>query len=103
MTQAYKLTKEADSDLEEITRYTIKKWGKRQAIAYLALIEKCLNSISASKTYKQPFPKNYPKFRVIRCEHHYIFYLHNKNKPPYIIAVLHERMEMLTRIKNRID
>ncbi len=29
MTQPYKLTKEADADLEEITQYTIKKWGKR--------------------------------------------------------------------------
>jgi len=102
MTQTYKLTKEADADLEDITRYTIKKWGKRKAVEYLGLIEKGLCSTATSKIWKQPFPEKHPKLRVMRCEHHYIFYLHNEGKYPDIIAVLHERMEMFTHIKNRL-
>lgn len=102
MSQPYKLTKEADADLEDITRYTIKKWGERKAVEYLDQIEQCLCSIDKSTNFKQPSPKKYPKLRVVRCEHHYIFYLHNESKCPYIIAILHERMEMLTHIKNRL-
>ncbi len=103
MTQPYQLIKEADADLEGITRYTFKKWGEQKAIKYLDRIEQCLCCIAKSKFWKQPFPNKYPKLRVIRCEHHYIFYLHSENKIPCIIAVLHERMDMLTRIKNRIN
>ncbi len=64
MTQPYKLTKEADADLEGITRYTIKNWGERKAVEYLDLIEQCLCSIAKSTIWEQPSPKKYPKLRV---------------------------------------
>lgn len=103
MTQPYKLIKEADTDLESIAQYTFKKWGEQKTVKYFDQIEQCLYGIAKNKFWKQPFPKTHPKLRVIRCEHHYIFYLHNENKIPWIIAILHERMDMLTRIKNRIE
>ena len=38
----YELTRDAEADLEEITRYTIKEWGEVQAESYLAKIKPML-------------------------------------------------------------
>jgi plasmid stabilization system protein ParE len=60
-------------------------------------------NIANRTAYARSFSKRYPQVLVSRCEHHYIFYLHQEIKPPRIIAVLHERMDMLRRLTNRIE
>ena len=42
------------------------------------------------------------KLRVIRCEHHYVFYCLRKGQCPLIIAVLHENMDLLSRLRARL-
>lgn len=37
---------------------------------------------------------------VVPCGRHFVFYL--KKEPAEIIAVLHERMDFLARLKNRL-
>ena len=38
MTSHYDITKKADADLQEIIRYTIEKWGIKQARHYVDLL-----------------------------------------------------------------
>ena len=99
----YEITVPAEEDLKEIARYTLKQWSKKQSLHYAGLLEKCFRDIAAGTTPSRSFSERYPQIRVRKCEHYYIFYIHPENKPPCIIAVLHERMDMLTRLKNRLD
>ncbi len=98
----YELTRDAEADLEGIARYTIEEWGEAQAESYLGKISRCFKNIATHKTVSRTFSERFPSARVVRCEHHYILYLAPEGKKPIIFAVLHERMDMLTRLKNRL-
>jgi len=98
----YQLIPAAEDDLREIARYTLKQWGKAQSLRYAALLEQCFMEIAGrSRLFRTPLER-YPFLRVSRCQHHYVFYLHLESQPPRIIAVLHEKMDMLRRLANRL-
>jgi toxin ParE1/3/4 len=101
--QPYVLTPSAEDDLKDIARYTLKQWGKKQSLHYANLLETCFLEIADRTTHSRSFSERYPQIRVTRCERHYIFYIHPEGKRPCIIAVLHERMDKITRLKNRLD
>jgi len=37
------------------------------------------------------------------CEHHYVFYLRPDGQKPHILAVLHEHMDLLARLDDRLS
>ncbi len=88
-----------DRDLIGIWTYTANNFGEIQADKYLRLIEKGFQKIAKGAEGKKPLEEN-EELRVIHCEKHYIFFLNRR--PPLILAVLHERMDYLTRLKNRL-
>lgn len=98
----YDLTPEAEEDLKGIIRYTIRQWGTDQAQRYANLLESGFRQIAEGKAVSRTFSQNYPELRVTGCEHHYIFYL-PRSPRPLIIAVLHERMDLVSRLKNRLE
>ena len=99
----YELTPLAEDDLKDIARYTVKEWGKKQSLRYAELLENRFIEIADRIPYSRSFSKRYPQVMVNRCEHHYIFYIHHDGKAPCIIAVLHENMDMLSRLGNRLN
>ena len=99
----YELTAPAQEDLKEIARYTVTEWGEKQSLHYAESLEKSFCEIAARTAYSRSFSKRYPQVLVSRCEHHYIFYIHQEGKPPRFIAILHERMNLLKRLKCRFD
>ena len=44
----------------------------------------------------------YPNVRVMHCQHHYIFGLMREDAPMLIVAILHERMDVIARLQNRL-
>jgi len=94
------LTRQAEQDLSDIWRYTYDKWGERQADDYLHKLESCFNKIATGQLQLRDLLDHSTKIKFIRCEHHYIFLI-IKHKP-IIIAVLHEKMDLLQRIKKRL-
>jgi len=99
----YRLTKAADKDFEEIIRYTLDDHGIRQVQKYSALLLSCLNNLAKNKGHIRRMPDIHSDLRYIRCEHHYIFGLKQQKGPIIIFAILHERMEMLQRISDRLE
>ena len=99
----YRLTQLAEEDMKDIARYTLKKWGKDQSMCYAGKLERCFRGIAAETVHSRSFSERYPQVKVCHCEHHYVFYicLPGDNQP-VIIAVLHERMDMLVRLKSRL-
>jgi len=99
----YKLTLLAEEDLKGIARYTLKQWGKEQSIHYAGLLGNHFREIASGSFRSHSFSEAYPQVKVSHCEHHYVFYVNRDKQVPVIIAVLHERMDMLRRLKSRLD
>jgi len=99
---SYVLTDAAEADLRDIIRYTRTQWGAVQVRRYVAKLQTGMANVAAGKgTFKQ-LDALYPKLRVAHCEHHYIFCLPRENAPALIIAIFHERMDLLARVANRL-
>jgi plasmid stabilization system protein ParE len=100
--QAYVLTRLAANDLKDIARYTLNQWGKKQSLRYANLLENRFQEIAGRTAMSRSFSNLYPQIRVTHCEHHYIFYAHNEGERPCILAVLHERMDLVSRLQDRL-
>ena len=98
----YELTEAADDDLLAIARYTIKEWGIEQARRYETALERCFVAIGKGKIRPRLFLEKSPELLFPHCEHHYIFYVTRNKDCPLIIAVLHENMNLITRLKKRL-
>lgn len=94
----FEFTSAAKEDLAHIARYTSQKWGKPQAMKYAGLLDSCFQKIGQGQDTSKSIIPNREDIRVCRCEHHYVFYL-RKNQTAIILAVLHERMDMIERLK----
>jgi plasmid stabilization system protein ParE len=99
---SYDLTPEAEEDLKDIIRYTIEQWGLEQAQRYADLLEIGCQKIADETVISRTFSQKYPDVFVAKCEHHFIFYL-RRSPRPLIIAFLHERMDLVNRLKNRLE
>ena len=99
----YKLTTHTEQDLRDIARYTIDMWGVEQAERYEALLSKRFQEIAQGIVTPRTFLKRRPDLLFTHCEHHFIFYWQpNDRTKPIILAVLHERMDLMQRLKARL-
>jgi plasmid stabilization system protein ParE len=100
---AYSLTAAAEGDLREIIRYTRKQWGEGQVRRYVATLESGLASLAAGQGRFKDMSALFPKLRMTRCEKHYLFCLPRENAPALIVAIFHERMDLMTRLAARLS
>ena len=98
----YELTLAADADLQGVVRYTVDTWGDEQAERYGTLLEKHFRAVAKQPTKGRIFLARRPELRVSRCEHHYVFYLIRAKECPLILAVFHEHMDLMTRLRARL-
>lgn len=100
---AYILTDEAESDLREIIRYTRRTWGDAQARRYMTQLKQCIDNAVVSKDRARRFKDIHPELRMVRCDQHHVFFLTGELAPVLIVAILHGRMDLMTRLKGRLD
>jgi plasmid stabilization system protein ParE len=100
---AYELTSAVDADLQAIADYTVATWGLEQAQHYAALLEKHFRALNTRRVRTRVFLRQRPEILVSRCEHHYVFHLVRPGQCPLILAVLHENMDLVSRLKDRLD
>ncbi len=98
----YELTKAAEDDLQGVAAYTLEKWGAEQVQRYAGLLEKHFAAIGQGNVTTRTFLKRRPEILVTRCEHHYVFHLVRKKKLPLILAVFHENMDLMVRLRARV-
>ena len=99
----YQLSGPARKDIQAIARYSTAKWGIPQAREYAEALEACFNSIGENKVSARPLLERRPDLRFIRCNRHFVFFLQREGKKPLILAVLHEKMDLISRIQKRLD
>lgn len=98
--QSYDLTLAAEEDLRGIWLYTYERWGFDQAETYSDQIDACCEAVGDGRALSKTLDELPDDVRIHRCEHHYVVWLGNER--PIIIAILHERMNFVRRLKERL-
>ena len=99
----YRLTDAAEAYLRGIIRHTRKQWGNAQVRRYITTLERGMARLAAHQGVYQDMSDLYPALRMAHCEHHYIFFLPREKAPALIVAILHERMDLMTRLAVRLN
>lgn len=102
MTRAYDLSPGTASDLRDITRYTFDTWGEAQCRSYIKALEDAAQGMA---TGEGPFKERsdiLPGLRMIWSGKHCIFCMPKPDGPALILAVLHERMDVVARLADRL-
>lgn len=97
---AYRLTPDAQTDLIEIRRYTLKQWGAEQSKKYLLELRQTIRVLSETPTLgKQRHEVGVDVFSFPYVSH-VIYYIVNKQQI-VIFGVLHKSMLPLIHLENR--
>lgn len=102
MAASYEISKAAAKDWRDIIRYTLNKFGKKQVQKYTDSLQKCLDDLANKKGQLKTIEVSEYEVLIKRCQKHYIFALNEPNQPLLIIAIFHERMDLIQRLKNRL-
>lgn len=102
MSPSYVLALAAEADLRDVVRYTRKKWGDAQARIYLATLKGCIDGVAIGHSLFKDMTGLYPGLRMVHCEHHYIFCLPRDGAPALVVAIFHERMDLMARLADRL-
>jgi plasmid stabilization system protein ParE len=99
----YVLTKDAEADLRGIVRYTSKEWGAVQVRTYIAKLKAGIARVAAGQGAFKELDALYPALRMARCQHHFVFCLPREDAPALIVAIFHERMDLMVRLATRLN
>lgn len=99
----YALANETTQALLEIGHYTIHKWSLQQAIQYLSELDEHFAAIARHDVHEKAVFEHRSDFRVSRCRHHFVLFVRENNGNVLILAVLHESMDMIARLRERLD
>lgn len=99
----YVLTDAAEADVRGIIRHTRKQWGDAQVRRYITKLEQGMASPAAGQGAFQDMSALYPALRMAHCEHHYVFFLPREHVATLIVAILHERMDLIARLADRLN
>ncbi len=103
MTTAYRLSEAANKDLKEVTRYTLNSWGKDALKEYVGGLKKTFAAIGEGAVHGRSFSKRFPGLLVTKYRYHYVFYFTEGLEEPGIIGVIHERRDIVSRLRERLS
>lgn len=102
MTAVYVLAPAALADLRNIAVYTRRNWGRKQAHIYRDQLELCFEALASGQLRSKKLSDVRSGLVMVRCQHHYVFARLRDNQPLSIEAVLHEKMDLMARIAERL-
>lgn len=88
--------------MRAIIRYTRKQWGDDQVRRYITKLEEGITRLSTAQGPFKDMSALYPGLCMASCEHHYVFCLPREDAPALIIAIFHERMDLMARLASRL-
>lgn len=92
-----KITPKAESDLENIWKYTSTTWGETQADQYLDQLESGMQHLISHPDLGVDYSHIRSGYRRLRIEHHDLYY-RVQEKEILVIRVLHEEMDAPKRL-----
>jgi toxin ParE1/3/4 len=96
----YRLTPDAQSDLIDIRRYTVKQWGEAQSKKYLSELQQTIRLLAESPSLGKSRPE--VGMNVLSFPHvsHVIYYVIHKQQL-VVFGVLHKRMVPVKHLDER--
>ena len=101
--KAYDLSRAAERDLQEIIRFTFRHWGATQVGKYRQQLIGRLEDIASGTLTGKRFSERLPDVLVIHAQRHFIFYQITGRARPLILAILHEKQNLVARLSARLD
>ncbi|MEO7468018.1 MULTISPECIES: type II toxin-antitoxin system RelE/ParE family toxin [Sphingobium] len=102
MIPAYVLTATAETELQDIIAYTYDRWGEDQARAYANTLLGSMTALAAGHERYRDLADLHPGLRTAKSGRHHIFCLVRVDAPALVIAILHERMDLMMRLNERL-
>ncbi len=99
----YERSQESLKDWQEIVNYTLDNHGETQTIKYTKQLISCIEAMTKGEGYFKEIKIKKRTIRVIHCQKHYIFGLVREEAPLMIIALFHEKMDLMNRLKKRLS
>ncbi len=99
------LFREAQASLEDwkgIVEYTLDKHGEKQTRKYMRGLQDCMEAMAVSEGHYKDMQVQSHTVRVKHCQKHYIFGILQDGEPMLVLAIFHERMELMKRLKKRL-
>ena len=91
----YKISKEAQSDLEKIWLYTFETWSLKQADYYFNLIMNEIEYLAVNPKSGKDYNEIRKGYYRSRVKSHFIFYrIDIKSEEIEIIRILHQQMDI---------
>ena len=97
----YKLTHKAVEDLTVIWNYTVEKWSEKQADKYYRLLIDNFDEISRNPGLGKSYSDIIENILGFRVGRHIIFYRIIQSNKIEILRILHEKMDLKNRIKEK--
>jgi len=94
--------REAQAELREIVRYTAQQWGAAKARAYAHQIDKAAADLATGQGVFKDWGDVLPGLRVKVAGSHFVFCVLRPGKPASVLAVLHQRMDLMARLRGRL-
>ena len=98
----YELSPTAEKDIQQVTRYTLNKWGSESLEKYITGLKATFDAIGNGDALKREFSKRFPKVLVTKYRYHFVFYIRESLEIPVIIGVIHERRDVVNRLSERL-
>lgn len=99
MKTAYRISEKAINDLDEIWLYTLETWSQTQADRYYKLLIEEMEYISKHFENGKSAEHIQKDYRVSKVKSHLIFYKKGVDGITEIIRVLHQQMDIESRLK----
>ena len=96
----YRLTPDAQTDLIEIRRFTVKQWGTAQSQKYLLELRQTIRLLAETPTLGKPRPDVGSNVLSFPHVSHVIYYVVHEQQL-IVFGVLHKRMVPLNHLAER--
>ncbi|MEZ6197392.1 MAG: type II toxin-antitoxin system RelE/ParE family toxin [Planctomycetota bacterium] len=96
------LEEQAEIDLLEIGRYTARNWDLEQAERYLRRLQELFEEIAKGQALEKPVFEHRSDLKYSRCQRHVVFFAREDDGRVLIVAILHERMDLVDRLRDRL-
>jgi toxin ParE1/3/4 len=94
----YKLTNEAVEDLTNIWNYTFDNWSEKQADTYYEMLLESCQLIADHPNIGKSYEEIKGNLRGLKAVRHIIFYRITDEHPIEITRILHDSMDLKSRL-----
>lgn len=103
MTRNFEYALVAQTDLEEIVRYTARQWGVAQAKLYAGQLDEAVSDLANGQGTFKSWDELLHGLRVKAVGSHFVFCVIRPGKPALVLAILHQRMDLMARLRKRLE